>query len=160
MSWPSGSSIGSAIESTSRSISPGGVAPSRSPSAPTALICCRAAAIAGAERVSLFVCSVVNARPRVLEPRRPRELCSAAAPQGRGRVRARISSRRRADRRAGGGQAPQTAAGARGWWSGAEAGGGAARASRRGGEAGLVPARGDLAGDRAELGGDRRLARL
>src|SRR3954453_3437163 len=44
--------MGSAIASRSRSISPRAVAPSRSPSAPTALIRCRAAAIAEAIRVS------------------------------------------------------------------------------------------------------------
>jgi hypothetical protein len=45
----------SPTESTSRSISPGARAPSRSPSAPTSLIRCRAAAMAEAMRVSLFV---------------------------------------------------------------------------------------------------------
>src|SRR4051794_9092902 len=109
MTLPSGSSIGSATESTSRSISPGAAAPSRSPSAPTSLICCRAAAIAEAMRVSL--------------------------------VR-------------GLGWAPAAA----GAWSGAEDGGGDAQAGGGGGVAGLVLAGGDLAGDRAELGGDRRLA--
>src|SRR5215213_4179131 len=145
MTLPSGSSIGSATESTSRSISPGAVAPSRSPSAPTALICCRAAAIAVAMRVSLFVCSVVNARPR----------CSSPGVLGSGALwpPRRAPGARARSRRVG------AADGAR-RWSGAEDGGGDAQAGGRRGEAGLVFARGDLAGDRAELGGDRRLARL
>src|SRR4051794_26195382 len=101
------------MESTSRSISPCVVAPSRSPSAPTSLIRCRAAAIAEAMDVSF--------------------------------VR-RLRSKRAAAARVG--------------WSGAEDGGGDAQAGGGGGVAGLVLAGGDLVGDRAELGGDRRFAGL
>src|SRR4051794_2261562 len=55
MRLPSGSSIGSATVSMSRWMSAGAVAPSRSPTAPTSLICWRAAAMAEAMRASLFV---------------------------------------------------------------------------------------------------------
>src|SRR3954469_23362164 len=111
MRLPSGSSIGSATASRSRWTSAVGVAASRSPSAPTSLICWRAAAMAEAMRASLFV--VVDGRAR----------------GGRG-------------------------------GSGAEDGGGDAQPGGGGGEAGVVLAGGDLSGDRAELGGDRRLAGL
>src|SRR3954452_6160534 len=62
MRLPSGSSIGSATASTSRWMSAGEGAASRSPSAPTSLICWRAAAMAEAMRASLFV--VVDWRAR------------------------------------------------------------------------------------------------
>src|SRR3954453_13857473 len=106
--------MGSAIASRSRSISPRAVAPSRSPSAPTSLIRCRAAAIAEAMRVS-FV--------------RRLGVCLRAAA-------------------------------ARVLWSGAEDGGGDAQAGGGRGVSGLVLAGGDLAGDGAELVGDRGLAGL
>src|SRR3954451_3935968 len=112
MRLPSGSSIGSATASTSRWMSAVMVAASRSPSAPTSLICWRAAAMAEAMRASLFV----------------------------------MVDEARLGGRAGG--------------SGAEDGGCDAQARGAGGVAGLVLAGGDLAGDRAELGGDRRLAGL
>src|SRR4051794_30245526 len=96
----------------SRSISPCAVAPSRAPSAPTSLICCRAAAIAEAMGVSCGSWVGGWSRCRALQ------------------------------------------------WSGAEDGGGDAQAGGGGGVAGLVLAGGDLAGDRAELAGDRRLAGL
>src|SRR4051794_15236614 len=112
MTLPSGSSIASAIASTSRSSSLCALAPSRSPSAPTSLIRCRAAAIAEAMGVSLVRRSGVCLR----------------------------------------------AAAAR--WSGAEDGASDAQAGGGGGVAGLVLAGRDLAGDGAELGGDRGLARL
>ena len=51
-----------AIDSMSRSISPCAAAPSRSPSAPTSLMRCRAAAIAEAMRGSSRVCSVCLGR--------------------------------------------------------------------------------------------------
>src|SRR3954468_11544304 len=107
MRLPSGSSIGSATVSMSRWMSAGGVAASRSPLAPTSLICWRAAAMAEAMRASLFV-MVDGAR-----------------------------------RKTRGG-------------SGAEDGGGDAQARGGGPVAGVVLARGDLGGDRAELRGDRR----
>src|SRR3954447_8669068 len=110
MRLPSGSSIASATASRSRWMSAGVVAPLRSPSAPTSLICWRAAAMAEAMRASLFVVAD-------------------------GWVR-----------------------GGPGVRSGAEDGGGDAQARGGGGVAGLVLAGGDLGGDRAELGGDRRLA--
>src|SRR3954453_17195566 len=112
MRLPSGSSIGSATASTSRWMSAVMVAASRAPSAPTSLICWRAAAMAEAMRASLFV----------------------------------MVDEARLGGRAGG--------------SGAEDGGGDAQPRDRGGVAGLVLARSDLYGDRAELGGDRRLAGL
>src|SRR5919108_843127 len=137
MILPSGSSIGSPTDSTSRSTSLGAVAPSRSPSVPTWLICRRAAAIAEAMRVSLFVDGIVGScrrRPGGADRQRPggarRELA-----RGRGGRRACLRS-------------------------GAEDSGGDPQAGGGGGVAGLVLARGDLAGDRAELGGDRRLAGL
>src|SRR3954468_11167427 len=108
MRLPSGSSIGSATASMSRWMSAGAVAASRSPSAPTSLICWRAAAMAEAMRASLFV--VVDGRAR---------------------------------ERGG---------------SGVEDGSGDAQPGGGGGVAGVVLAGGDLAGDRAELRGDRRLA--
>src|SRR3954451_6057767 len=109
MRLPSGSSIGSATASRSRWMSAGEVAASRSPSAPTSLICWRAAAMAEAMCASLFV--VVDGRAR----------------GGRG-------------------------------GSGAEDGGGDAQARGGGGVAGVGLAVRDLAGDRTELSGDRRLA--
>src|SRR3954451_20116818 len=109
MRLPSGSSIGSATASMSRWMSAGAVAASRSPSAPTSLICWRAAAMAEAMCASLFV--VVDGRAR----------------GGRGGL-------------------------------GAEDGGGDAQARGGGGVAGVGLAVGDLAGDRTELSGDRRLA--
>src|SRR3954468_21694929 len=68
MRLPSGSSIASATASRARWTSAGGVggggvvAAARSPSAPTSLICWRAAAMAEAMRASLFV--VVDGRAR------------------------------------------------------------------------------------------------
>src|SRR3954447_7826942 len=110
MRLPSGSSIASAIAPRATGTSVGIGAASRSPSAPTSLICWRAAAMAEAMRASL--CCVLMG------------------------------------------------SGVAGCRSGAEDGGGDAQARGGGGEAGLVLAGGDLGGDGAELGGDRRLAGL